>query len=231
MKTILLIIAVIVLAVGFCQPTLAQTERGQQERTQIKISPQTPQKQSEVVTITGKHRSLTVPPLRIPAQIKMPMMIEQSQSKKPAAMSMMTKMQIIGGKGTIGSYATLSLKNLSVAGKAEIRLLSPLFIETDAEGTPLAWFGASLGFLALRINAESANSIYFVDCGVDSNGVTTFSITENVEKGNTQPQYIQAKNGHLLFLLNAPDAGWYDFAVSNEQDSWTLYSCQVSSLK
>ena len=155
-------------------------------------------------------------------------LILPSQSEKPAAISAPMKLQLIGGKGTIGSYATLSLKNPLVQGKAELRFLSPLFISADEEGTPLPLFGDTFGFLSVRINAESANSLYLVDCAV-SPKTTTFSITEL--GGDVKPQDVNAKNGHLLFLLEAPSAGWYEYTIANQNVGWTLLlHCVVSKV-
>jgi hypothetical protein len=233
MKTLLLM-ATVITAVAMCsQPTSAQTVSAPQDRrTPIRVSPQAPQKQGAVVKITGKNASLTFPPLRIPRQAGMPMTTLPSLSPKPVPISTPVKLQMIARNGPMSSYATLSLKNPAVAGQAEIRFLSPIFVWPDEDGTPLALFGASLGLLAIRINAES-NSLYLVDCAVSttaitSGGVTTFSITE---MGSAEAQQVSVKDGHLLFILDAPAAGWYEHVISNEHVGWTPHSCTVSSRK
>ena len=65
-----------------------------------------------------------------------------------------------------------------------------------------------------------------------NNKLTTFSVTEMDDDAVPQlPQEIVTKNGHILFLLDAPHAGRYEYIISNQNVAWTLYSCNVSSLK
>lgn len=73
MRTILPIVVLLASALGPCRPALAQTGREPSGRPPIKISPQPQQQaQGEVVKVTGRNVSASVPPLRIPPQLKMP---------------------------------------------------------------------------------------------------------------------------------------------------------------
>jgi|SRR5947209_8047386 len=207
--------------------------RGQEQRQPGKTPTQTAQKQGEVLKITGKNRSLNAPRFRAPAQLKLPAEALTKLLKIPPVMSTAMKLKMTGDKGSLAPYAALSLKNLSAAGKAELLFFNPLFISAGDSGEPLALVGASVGSLVIRVNAESANSLYLVDLAVTNtalfpNAVTTFSV---YEVGDTEQQKLEIKNGHVIFLLNAPETGWYEFIVKNDNVGWVLHSCTVSALK
>jgi hypothetical protein len=232
MRTMLPIVALLASTLGPCRPALAQTGHEPSRWPPIKISPQ-PQRQSqgEIVKVTGRNVSSSVPPLRIPPQLKMPKPALPGPAEKPPVIGAPTLLQLVGGKGGLGSYADLSLKSPAAVGKASLSFLSPLFILADDEGTPLPTFAAGHGLLSIKINALSANSLYLVDCAVD-NKTMIFSVAEMGDDSVPQlPQEIATKNGHILFLLDAPHAGWYQYTISNLDVAWTLYSCNVSSLK
>jgi hypothetical protein len=167
-----------------------------------------------------------------PAKLQLPAGWEQKGLQKPAPLPVIEKQRMMGGSGAMNLYATLSLMNPKVEGKAEITAWNPVMV-TSSEGQTVAMFtNQEWNTLDIKINAEAGQSLFLVDCAVDTFGKSTagfnsYSIHQQGEGGQT----LSAKNGHVLFLLETPAAGWYEVTLRNSAVGWVFHQCEVTLVK
>jgi hypothetical protein len=209
---------------------LAQSET---ERSRLWTGARTPPPQGETVArVKGMKRASTTR-FTPPAKSQLPQGWEQKGMQKPASLPMAEKQRMMGGTGAMNVYATLSLMNPTIAGRAEVTAWNPVMVSSGSGGQTLAMFtNLEWSALGIKINAEAPQSLFLVDCTVDTFGTSQIGFNSySVSQQGEAEQTLSSKGGHVLFLLDAPAPGWYEVSLRNSVAGWVFHQCEVTSVK